>query len=105
MFYLIHTMKVWNQFNQVYWPNLKLVLAIRKNLAATVDENFLKTPEREGTNPKQGRSVPLLLKEQKWRNGSTPNTICQQYTSGRKMYESTMALRNDQEEIQYQDFG
>jgi hypothetical protein len=31
MLYLIHTVKWWNQFNQVYWPNIKLVLAIRWN--------------------------------------------------------------------------
>ena len=29
MFYLMHTMKWWNHFSQVYWPNIKLLLAIR----------------------------------------------------------------------------
>jgi hypothetical protein len=28
-FFLIHTIEGWNQRNQVYWPNIKLVLAIR----------------------------------------------------------------------------
>jgi hypothetical protein len=56
----------------------------KRRCTATVDENFLKTPEREWTNPKQGRSVSLLLKECKWRDRSTPDTICGRYTSDRK---------------------